>query len=88
LKLEEAVAKKARERMLAGKSDPVAMLPQGRTRDVIAVVAGVSARTLDKSRAIASKADEKTKEKLRKNETTIDKEYQKLKRIEKQPHCS
>jgi len=41
LKLEPIIAAKAKDRMLAGKSDPVQKSSQGKTRESLASVAGV-----------------------------------------------
>ena len=71
LKLEPIIAVRAKARMLAGEADPRATLPEGRTRDALARIAGISGRTFDKAKVVAQWADDKIKSKLRRGETTI-----------------
>ena len=92
LKLKEAVAAKAKERQLSTlKQNTVpANLPERmeskETRQELADIARVGSRTLAKAEFIKEHADEDTKEKLRRGEkgTSIDKEYKRLKKEEKQ----
>jgi hypothetical protein len=49
------------------------------TRKILAKKAGISPTQVAKAKVIDKKADEKTKEKLRKGETTIGKEFKKVK---------
>jgi len=68
LKLEPLIAEQAKKRMLAGKKiDPVEILPQGKTRDRLGKIAGVSGRTIDVVKEIIKKGSEEQKELLRKN---------------------
>ena len=46
-------------------------------------LAGISRDSIHKARVISLKADEKTKDRLRRGDTTINKEYQKLKKAER-----
>lgn len=80
LALEPIIGEKAAERMVAGKrlSDPVPNLAQGKTRDEVAKVAGVSHGTIAKAKVIRDEADAGTKERLRSGETTIHREYTRL----------
>jgi phage N-6-adenine-methyltransferase len=89
LRLKPLLAARATERMLAGKpGDPRANLPQGpearRTRGQLADLAGLSSRNIAKADYITGHADEATKEKLRRGETSIHAEYENLKR----PHVA
>jgi len=54
------------------------------TRTEVARAAGISHGTLDKAKVIAEKADDATKEKLRRGETTINREYKEIVKEEKQ----
>src|SRR5690606_18541480 len=57
LELKPAIAALAEARMKAGtKQDPVANLPQGKTRDVLADKAGVSGRKFDYAKTLLTKA--------------------------------
>jgi ParB-like chromosome segregation protein Spo0J len=68
LKLEPLIAEQAKKRMLAGKKiNPVEILPQGKTRDRLGKMAGVSGRTIDVVKEIIEKGSEEQKELLRKN---------------------
>jgi hypothetical protein len=51
-----------------------------RVRDEIASKAGVSGKTIDRAEYISKHADEKTKQKLRSGDTTINAEYKKLRK--------
>ena len=78
LKLEPIIAAKAKDRMLAGKSDPVQKSSQGKTRESLASVAGVSHDTIHKAKVIAARADDETKARLRSGDTSINAEYKRL----------
>jgi len=52
LLLKPAIEEKAKKRMLAGKTDPVKKSTQGKTRDEVAKIAGVSEDTFRKSEII------------------------------------
>ncbi len=80
LKLEPIIAAKAKDRMLAGKSDPVQKSSQGKTRESLASVAGVSHDTIHKAKVIAARADDETKARLRSGDTSINAEYKKIKK--------
>lgn len=87
LKLKPLIAKKAKSRQ-GTRTDRGRNLPQnsagsGETRDEIAVAAGVSHDTIAKAEYLNDKADEPTKAKLRRGETSINAEYKKLR-----PHVS
>jgi len=56
LKLKEVIAKKAKERVLAGKADPVQNSAQGKTRDNLAKMAQVSHDTISKVEIIEREA--------------------------------
>lgn len=82
LRLKPAVAEKAREKMLSGKSDPEPNLAQGRaeqTRDTIAHAAGVSHGTLAKVEKLEAVAPPEMKQQLRTGELSINQAYQSLK---------
>ena len=53
-----------------------------RTRDELARLAGVGARTIDKGKYLAEHAEEPVKAKLRKGETTVNREYNRLRKDE------
>lgn len=55
----------------------------GRTREIVSKKTGISQGTYERAKAIIEKAPEEVKEKLRKNNTTISKEYEKLQRDQK-----
>lgn len=79
LKLEHILRQAARERMLAGRPDPLPNSGQGRVDDELAKIADVGHDTIHRVRYIAEHADEPTKERLRSGETTINAEYTRLK---------
>jgi len=88
LALKPLLAAQARERMLRGKpADPAPQLAQGQepgeTREQLAGKAGISHGTMAKAEYLDAYADEATKEKLRRGETTIHKEYRALKKAER-----
>jgi len=78
LKLEPIIAAKAKDRMLAGKVDPVQKSSQGKTRESLASIAGVSHDTIHKTKIIEARADNETKSRLRSGETSINAEYKRL----------
>jgi hypothetical protein len=88
LHLETQYAVKAKKRKLAalkqGDQSPVkANLPErgkGQTRDAMAKLAGVGARTYDKIKVIDKEASEEEKEDLRKGKTSINKVYSGIQR--------
>jgi ParB family chromosome partitioning protein len=62
----------AQVRMRAGvKLDPVANLPQGKTRDEVAALAGVSGRTLDKYEAVTKTGTPELLQAVRANEVSV-----------------
>ena len=74
LSLKEDMAKLARERMVAGKADPVPNLAQGsegKTRDTLADMAGISHGTLDKVERITLDAIPEVREKAKTGELSI-----------------
>ncbi|MGL6193911.1 MAG: hypothetical protein ACRC2T_03720 [Thermoguttaceae bacterium] len=87
LKLKDTIAAKAKERQgqRTDLNNIPATLPECKeTRQELAEIANMGARTLDKVEYISEHADEKTKEKLRKGEkgTSINKEHKRLKDAE------
>src|SRR5574344_1056370 len=84
LLLKPMLAAEAKKRMIAGKANPQPMLAEGintvDTRDLIAEKAGISHGSLDKAGFISQHADEKTKQKLRAGDSTINAEYHRLKK--------
>jgi hypothetical protein len=85
LQFKGRIAAKARERQRCGQGGILlpANLPEAKeTREEIAELAGISPRSMTKVEYIVEHADEETKEKLRKGEkgTSIDKEYNRLKK--------
>lgn len=86
LKLEPLISAKAKENQRAsGGAVPSKLTePHIDTREEIAVVAGVSTGTLHKAKVIAEKADEDTKEQLRRGDTSINSAYTDIKRKEKE----
>jgi len=87
LMFEDWLVEKARERMLIGKKiDPTPTLAEGEkgeTRDQIAKYADSSHGTVDKVKAIEAKAPEEIKQKLKKQEISINKAYGEIKKEEK-----
>jgi hypothetical protein len=82
LKLEPLIAKKAKANMAAGGGNQKSGLPKSanpieptHTRKEVAKQARVAPDTIAKAKKIAEKAPEPVKEKLRKGESTINKEY-------------
>jgi len=97
LKLKPLLSEEARQRELAGRGadgsggrgrrkNPTAELQQGfgETAEQLAQLAHVSARTLYKADFIYRHADEEAKDRLRQGQTTIDAEYVRLRREEKE----
>jgi len=84
LKLEPLLAQEAEKRMKAGKADPVAKLPQGKTRDRLARIAGVSGRTFTSAKFIAENGTAAQKKRLRENEDTINAVVKEIKESAKQ----
>jgi len=80
LVLEPLLAEQARQRMLAGKgpTDPGLNLGQGRTAAAIGKMAGISRGTAERAKVIHKEADEETKGRLRRGETSIHREYTRL----------
>jgi len=77
LRLKGVIAARAKARMLAGKpADPVANLPQGKTRDALADVAGVSGRTIDKVEAVERDAPEPVKIAARAGDISTNRAYE------------
>jgi len=70
LPLAEAIAAKARQRMMAGKRIPDGE-GSGRSDHILANMAGVSHETLHRARYIHEHGDEETKQRLRKGEISI-----------------
>ena len=82
LKFKPMLAMKAKEKEAIRKStehDLIERLPEINTRNEIAKMAGVSEGTLGKAEYLIKYADEETKQRLRKGETTIYREYNRLK---------
>lgn len=83
LRLKESIAARAKERQAEyhgnqfenGLVQKSSQVQKGRTRAELAKLAGMSHDTLTKAEKLSKKADEKTKEKLRKGEITINKAY-------------
>jgi hypothetical protein len=97
LKLKPLLSEEARQRELAGRGadgsggrgrrkNPVPNLGQGfrKTDERLAQLAHVSKGTLEKADYIHRHADEETKDRLRQGQTTIDAEYVRLRREEKE----
>ena len=80
LNMKDRIAAEARERMLAGKSDPTQKSAQGATRDILAKMAGVSHDTLKKVEILEREASPEVKESLRAGTTYISAAYRQLKR--------
>ena len=81
LQLEPAIAEQAKERQRASGGAVVekSTEPPIKTRVEVAKVAGVSENTIAKAKVIAEEADEPTKAALRRGQTTIHKEFKKIK---------
>ena len=80
LNMKDRIAAEARERMLAGKSDPTQKSAGGETRQILARIAGVSHDTLQKVEVLERKASLELKERLRAGTTYISAAYRQLKR--------
>jgi hypothetical protein len=86
LKLEPLIAARGKEKQrdaggaVCQKSDK----PVVDTKKELAKVAGVSHDTIHKAKVVSKRASEPVKEKLRRGETSIHREYQKLQREEKE----
>ena len=88
MKLEPLIAKKAKEKQAEGGRDKVVQISaqasdERKTREQVAKIAGVSHDTIAKAKMIEEKAAETVKAALRQGETTINKEYQKIKEDER-----
>lgn len=57
-RLDEIEAKRAEERMLKGKADPMENSPQGATRDIVAEQVGISSNTIAREKKIIEHKDE------------------------------
>ena len=84
LRLKPLLVKEAEERQLGGLKQfdtPVVQNSEqrGKTRDKLAEAAGVSYDTIYRVDYISQRADEDTKDSLRKGDTSINREYKKLK---------
>lgn len=66
-----------------GKTTEKPIAQPSKTREVVAKAAGISHDTLRKAEVIANKAPEEVKEKLRKGQTTINSEFNKIVKEEK-----
>lgn len=75
LKLKPLLARQAKKRMKAGKADPVQKSAQGKTRDEVAKVAGVSHDTIHKVEVIEEKATPRTKQLIRDGKLSINQAY-------------
>jgi len=83
LELKPAIAALAEARMKAGtKQDPVANLPQGKTRDVLADKAGVSGRKFDYAKTLLTKAPDFLREWYETSVVTAHGGYQLYKALE------
>ena len=85
LALKPLIAAKAREKQRAGG---VAKVPQNSVKPIdaqkeLASVAGISHDTIHKVEVIAERADDETKAKLRRGETTVNAEYKKLQKAQR-----
>lgn len=81
LQLKEVLAEQARQRMMAGKKiDPGENFPQGRTREALASIAGVSDRTIEKIEAIERHAPPELKAQIQAGETSIHAAYTTVRR--------
>ena len=78
------LAAEAKERMLAGKINPVDSESTGfrenRTRDILAKKVRVSPHTIDKAAFIKQHADDETLDRLRRGDVAIKSEYHRLKK--------
>ena len=81
LQLEPVIAEQAKEKQRASGGAVVekSTEPPIKTRVEVAKVAGVSENTIAKAKVIAEEADEPTKAALRRGQTTIHKEFKKIK---------
>lgn len=75
LRLKPAIAKKAKERMMAGKSDPDQKSGQGKTDRQLAKIAGVSHDTIHRVEVIEAKGSDDLKQKVRSGEKSINEAY-------------
>lgn len=89
LKFKDAIRAQARKNMSLGGSKPktqqegmstLTPLPETNTRNELAKIANVSTGTISKAEYLQNHADAATKAKLRTGETTINKEYNRVKR--------
>ena len=81
LLLEPIIAAEAAERMSRGTTaDPTPNWAEGETRDTVAQTAGVGHDTIERVKVITAEADDAMKQRLRKGETTVNKEYTKARK--------
>ena len=89
LPLEEELKAEAKKRQIRKPTDSVvptlALQNNGKTRDELAQMAGVSHGTMDKARKLAESADEETKEKLRSGNLSIHRAFTNLKKKPDEP---
>lgn len=79
LKLKPVIAEKAKERMLAGKSDPNQKSDEGMTSKALGKIAGISHDTIHKVETIEKSDNEEVKKAVRNKEMSIDKAYREVK---------
>ena len=75
LQLKPIIAEEAKKRMKAGKVDPVKKSAQGKTRDELAAIAGVSHDTIHKVETIEKSDNDFVKAQARKGELSVNAAY-------------
>ena len=78
LKLKPVIAEKAKERMLAGKSDPNQKSDEGMTSKALGKIAGVSHDTIHKVEAIQNSGNQQLIDDVREGRESINSGYQRI----------
>ena len=87
-KFEDAVKAQAKQRMLAGKSDPMMKSSKGTSLEILGAMSGVSPQTYEHAVAVLDNATPEVIEAARKGEISINKAYITIQKIPKKHHNS
>ena len=87
-KFEDAVKAQAKQRMLAGKSDPMMKSSKGTSREILGAMSGVYPQTYEHAVAVLDNATPEVIEAARKGEISINKAYITIQKIPKKHHNS
>jgi ParB-like chromosome segregation protein Spo0J/DNA-binding XRE family transcriptional regulator len=83
--LERMFAEAAKERMLAGKADPMAPVPHGTARDQAATAVGVSGRTIQDAKLVTGQAEPEAIQAIQEGKSTVKAEARKIRERKPKP---